>query len=278
MALATRAVSALAAHLALALGAAAAGAAEPTPAVAPPAPAPIEAPKEAEPAAPAKEWSVALDSTFNSAYVWRGLRLNDEAVWQPSVSASWKGFTATLWGNVDLTDRNQEKRHVSEIDYSLEYGWSCDRLKFVVGAVRYEYPNTSFDGTTEVYASVGVDTLLSPTLKVWRDVDLVKGAYGALMVSHTFADVARLSKAASLSLDCQGSVGYGSHRHNLAYYGLARAAAADATFGLGLPIQVGDHWRIRPSLNFTHILDGAAARSMGYRDTFWVGLSTTFSF
>jgi len=108
MALATRAVSALAAHLALALGAAAAGAAEPTPAVAPPAPAPIEAPKEAEPAAPAKEWSVALDSTFNSAYVWRGLRLNDEAVWQPSVSASWKGFTATLWGNVDLTDRNQE--------------------------------------------------------------------------------------------------------------------------------------------------------------------------
>jgi hypothetical protein len=133
--------------------------------------APKDAPKEAareEPKAeaPAKDWTLTVDSTFNSRYVWRGIRVVDGPVWQPSVAFGWKGLTLSVWGNMDLTNVNREQHHFTELDFTLDYTWSWDKLKLSLGTIHYRFPNTVFSSTTEVYGGIGLDVPLSPTRRL----------------------------------------------------------------------------------------------------------------
>ena len=66
--------------------------------------APKEAPKEEEPRPTA---SVYVD--FLNQYVWRGYALSDAhkgMVIQPSVTASYRGFSLNVWGNFDTVNKN----------------------------------------------------------------------------------------------------------------------------------------------------------------------------
>src|SRR5512145_1453678 len=43
-----------------------------------------------------------IAAAFLSAYIWRGQEMTrHSAVIQPSITASYKGFTANIWGNLD---------------------------------------------------------------------------------------------------------------------------------------------------------------------------------
>src|SRR5262245_54965079 len=44
---------------------------------------------------------------FNSAYVWRGILLDDRPVWLPSAWISAYGFTLTAWGNVAMAGASE---------------------------------------------------------------------------------------------------------------------------------------------------------------------------
>ena len=47
-----------------------------------------------------------VDLSVQSAYIWRGMVLNDEPVFQPSVTVWSGGFSASVWGNVNMTADN----------------------------------------------------------------------------------------------------------------------------------------------------------------------------
>ncbi|HPD17809.1 MAG TPA: hypothetical protein PLE19_22965 [Planctomycetota bacterium] len=247
-----------------------------------PAPEGGAAPAESAPA-PEKPWSVTLDSTFNGKYVWRGVNVVDDPVWQPSATFAWKGLSLNVWGNLDLTDVNGDRRNFTEVDYTLDYSHSVGKATFSVGTIRYVFPHTGFPTTTEVYAGVTLDAPLSPTFKVYKDIDESDGVYANFALSHTVPGLIRFSERASMSLALSAAVGWGDHKNNNFYYaGTDASGLADLTCSVGLPIAIGDHITIKPALNCSRLLDPDARRNMkaaGVDPTnHWLGLSFTFAF
>lgn len=121
-----------------------------------------------------------------SQYVWRGFAYTkDSVVVQPSMTVGYKDFSFNLWGNVD-TDRwngtTNGTDNWTETDMTMSYGWAMGPVNFSAGYIYYAVDNA--DDTQEVYLSATLNTLLSPTLKVYRDIDHYAGWYATLGVSH----------------------------------------------------------------------------------------------
>lgn len=146
-----------------------------------------------------------LSVSLLSKYVWRGFELSkDSLVVQPSITASYMGFGINLWGNLD-TDQSEELfgedgANLNETDLTLSYGSSAGMVSYSAGYIYYGLEGA--EDTQELYASVGLDTILAPTLTVYRDIDAFPGWYTTLGVSHSFP----LSE--TISLDLSGQVSY----------------------------------------------------------------------
>jgi hypothetical protein len=128
-----------------------------------------------------------LTTSFQSKYIWRGQNIDDDPVFQPSLSASYKGFTVAVWGNLEMTNINGNSGEFSEIDYSIAYSGTVPGMKgigYSVGAIYYDFPATDAAGTTEVYWGLNFDLPLSPSITVYHDVDEAEGAYLRLIGSR----------------------------------------------------------------------------------------------
>jgi hypothetical protein len=80
--------------------------------------------------------------------------LCDDPVFQPGVSAGYKGLTMAVWGNLELTNINGNSGDFSDIDYSINYSGEVPRVEGVgysVGVIYYDFPGTAIKDTTEVY-------------------------------------------------------------------------------------------------------------------------------
>jgi uncharacterized protein (TIGR02001 family) len=107
------------------------------------------APEAAESKVPATEVSVTMD--FASAYVFRGVTLNDGAVFQPGLEATGLGLpegagalTIGTWGNYDIDDYDNalKSSEFSEVDWYASYSLPSlvDGLDLFVGWTEYTYP------------------------------------------------------------------------------------------------------------------------------------------
>ncbi|MEW6601363.1 MAG: hypothetical protein AB1499_10380, partial [Nitrospirota bacterium] len=145
---------------------------------------------------------------FNK-YIFRGYELSaGSAVIQPSVGVSYNGFSASFWGNIDseenptqnfVPDRADE-RSFNETDLTLSYTYEIDKLSLTGG---YIYYGTKYaTETEELFFTVGYDTLLAPTLTVYRDITEYAGTYVNLAVSHSLPIVKEIT------LDLGASAGY----------------------------------------------------------------------
>lgn len=134
-----------------------------------------------------------LSTSFLSQYIWRGYELSDGSmVIQPSMTVGYKGFAANLWGNLDTDqDRdiyagdNQDTMKWNETDFTLSYDGSFEMVDYGVGWIYYD-----IDGgqdTQEFYVSAALQTILAPTLTIYRDTDASPATYITLGVSHSFA-------------------------------------------------------------------------------------------
>jgi hypothetical protein len=95
-----------------------------------------------------------ITADFFSKYIWRGQNLNDDPVFQSGFSASYRGLTAAIWGNMDLTNINGNSGDFSELDYCLDYSSEVPGIKGVgysIGAAYYTFPGTTTKDTTELY-------------------------------------------------------------------------------------------------------------------------------
>ncbi|NQT68706.1 MAG: hypothetical protein HQ552_03905 [Desulfobacteraceae bacterium] len=128
--------------------------------------------------------SASADMAVLSKYVWRGYEFSkDSAVIQPSMTVSYKGFGFNLWGNLD-TDVYQSANSESfnETDMTLSYDKSFGMVGLGVGYIYY-----GLDGVVdsqEIYLSASIDTLLSPSLTVYREIASLPSWYLSLGISH----------------------------------------------------------------------------------------------
>jgi hypothetical protein len=144
-------------------------------------------------------------------YVWRGFKLSNGVVIQPSVGITYGGFGANFWANYD-TSTNEH----NETDLTLNYSFSLDKFSFDLGYIYYALD--AVDDTQEFYLSVGYDILLNPTITIYYDFDQGDGAFVTASASHDF-DLAEdislsLGALASYNIESEYSIGNYSDFHN----------------------------------------------------------------
>ena len=136
---------------------------------------------------------------YFSKYIWRGQNLNDKSVFQPSVYLSKYGFTASIWGNQDWTGINDNGGNFTEFDYTLDYTNTIPGLDWLsgsAGVIHYTFPHTPFASTTEVYGGLTLNKVpLTPSIKIYRDVDEMQGTYYQFGLGHTFEKITKWNES-----------------------------------------------------------------------------------
>ncbi|MBN1665004.1 MAG: hypothetical protein JW943_15500 [Deltaproteobacteria bacterium] len=147
-------------------------------------------------------------------YIWRGYELSRKSiVLQPTMTVAYKGFSANIWGNLDTkpyyAGTDPDKTYSSawnETDITLSYTKSFGMLNIGAGYIYYSLGSLNSDAadrldSQEIFFTVGLNTILSPTLTVYKEIDHYHNWYFLMGVSHGFA----LNRMISLNLAATAS-------------------------------------------------------------------------
>lgn len=214
---------------------------------------------------------VGADLAVKSRYVWRGMPFNEESVFWPDAWVNWNGFTVTIFGSMEMTDVYENAGKFTEVDYYLDYSRTFGNVSASVGYAHYEYPNTDFLITGELYASVSTDfKFFSGSLTAYYDIREAEGLYLQPSVSRTFS-LAPVNPTLTLSL------GYADKKHNAYYFWLEKSGLTDLTTSLSLsyspPGPIGNYLTFSGDLNYAKILDSELADQFPDGDSnFWWGI------
>lgn len=211
------------------------------------------------------------DVAVFSKYVWRGYEFSkNSVVIQPSVTVGYKDVGFNLWGNLD-TDVYGESRNeaqFNETDMTLSYDKSFGIVN--VGAGYIYYALDAVDDSQEIYLSVGLDTLLAPSMTVYREISHLPSWYISLGISHSF----ELPK--EMTLDLAGSVGYYASDDdsfveiddNLNETTDKYNAFHDGLISVGLTIPVGNYFTVVPMVAYSFPLTDDAKNLIRYTNAF----------
>jgi uncharacterized protein (TIGR02001 family) len=225
-----------------------------------------------------------VTSDFNSKYVWRGQNLVDDWVWQPGISASYGGFTAGIWGNLDMTDENDESGEFTEYDFYGEYAFDLtDGIGLSFGYIHYKFP--SGGNTQEVYTGISFATFLNPFVTVYYDFEDIDGTYVTAGIGHSIEKIADLTESIPVGLELALSVGWGDSNYNEGYWADSNGDALDdsglndLTLKIGFPMAIGS-WTLTPSVNYVTLLDSDIREGLrsGDKDMFFTGVSLSTGF
>jgi len=233
-------------------------------------------------------FSADISVDYATRYVWRGQQLTDGSVLQPGVAGSAYGFTGSIWANIDMVNVNYDDEsglggsgEFSEIDYALDYSGSIgdSPIGYSVGVIHYLFPQPALPSTTEIYFGASVDTLLSPFITYYRDVNNADAGYLQFGVGQSFE--AEMAPDYSVGLDLSASFGFGDSAYNNYYFGVNGSKWNDLSVGIGVPFNL-KHVSLTPSLNISTLLSDAIGEAgesgYGRRTNVWFALSLGKSF
>jgi hypothetical protein len=223
-------------------------------------------------------FGVAAD--FFNKYVWRGQNVVDDWVMQPSASVGYKGFTGSIWANSDITGDVVDDWEFNEIDYAIDYSNKIpgqETFGFSAGLIYYDFPNTAFEATSEVYGGLNADVFLSPAVKWFYDFDEAEGSYIQFSLGHTIEKIFSWTEENYCDVALGASVGYATDNYNDFYFGVDDGAFNDVTFSVGLPLCFGS-LTIKPSVAYSMMIDDDIRDATGKSDNFWGGVGLAYSF
>jgi hypothetical protein len=154
-----------------------------------------------------------------SQYIWRGYELSrNNIVVQPSATIGYKGFSANIWGNLDTrpyfsgTGDTSYASTWNETDLALSYTKNLGLLNIGAGYIYYGLAALNKDApdradAQEIFATVSLNTILSPTLAVYKEIDHYRNWYFLFGVSHAF----EFNKMVSLKLAASASYLLGTY-------------------------------------------------------------------
>jgi hypothetical protein len=121
---------------------------------------------------------------YGSPYVWRGQVFSTGFVMQPTVGASYGGFSLSFFGNIDpRSGLVQNKMHVQEADLTAAYAAKVRGLALEGGYTLYTFPQPTASGlelqpTQEVFLQVeAASGALRPVVFAAYDFDAIKGLF-----------------------------------------------------------------------------------------------------
>ena len=230
-------------------------------------------------------------------YIFRGYELGtDSFVIQPALSVSYKGFSATFWGNIDSDEHptqsfvpdREGKKSFNETDLTLSYTYSIEKLSITGG---YIYYGTKYaQETEELFLSASYDIVTKPTITVYRDITSYPGTYINLYLSHS----EKIYKDITLDLGASASYFVGDDDYwrtyessTGAYTGGKYSAFHDGMVKAGFTIPLVKNFSVQPLAQYWFPLSSKAKRTVdgnSYNpngkldDTFVWGLNITFTF
>jgi hypothetical protein len=255
-----------------------AAAPEQTPAVKQTAPATTPEQKPAEQTPEEDKVTGEIDLSVLSAYIWRGYeQTRNSVVIQPAVTANYKGFSVNVWGNLDtkpysVADANYAANY-TETDYTISYSKKFGILQVTPGYIYYGLGAPYAGGTApldsqELFLTLGLDTILSPTLTVYKEIDHYRQWYFLLGASHTI----ELNKIVSLKLAATASYLLSTDASTYAKYDSNSLPTTDkynnfhdGTISVSLPIAVYKTLSVTPTISYVFPLcDDARYEMRGY--------------
>lgn len=237
-----------------------------------------EEPKSLEQTQEADKVTGEVAASVLSAYIWRGQEMTRHSVViQPSITAGYKGFTVNAWGNIDTKPYSaldeDYSSNFTETDVTLSYAYKSGIVQAGVGYIYYGLAaavpgGTDLPDSQEVFFTLGLDTILAPTLTVYKEIDYYNQWYITLGVSHTFA----LHEKIGLKLAAQASYLKSANESTYPEFD-SDSSATDAKFNnfhdgivsVSLPIAVTGHLTISPILTYVFPLSDDARYEMKAR-------------
>jgi len=154
-----------------------------------------------------------------SQYIWRGYELSrNSIVVQPAATIGYKGFSANIWGNLDTrpyfsgTGNTSYASTLNETDLTLSYTKNLGLFSIGAGYIYYGLAALNKDApdradAQEIFATVSLNTILSPTLTAYMEIDHYRNWYFLFGVSHAF----EFNKMVSLKLAASASYLLGTY-------------------------------------------------------------------
>lgn len=218
-----------------------------------------------------------------SNYVWRGQKLSNSWVVQPSAGITYAGFDANIWANYDsdwTEAGSTETGHgeVTETDLTLSYSFSLDKFTFTAGYVYYALEGAN--DTQELFLSAGYDVILNPTLAIYYDYDEGQGAFIIASIGHSF-DLGKdipLSVGASASYNINNKVmGFDNEGDDFSNF-------YNAELSSSVSIPITKAFSVTPKIAYSFPLSNDAEDAIssisddGDKDIFYGGVNLTLSF
>lgn len=217
------------------------------------------------------EVSVAGATDIYNKYIWRGFVLDDDFVFQPSFTVSAYGFAVSGWGSFDL--ENKDALASDEIDTTVSYTFSpIEKVNLTVGHIYYAFLSPS-TFAKEVYASIGLSTILSPVLSYYYDYSEQSqgggdGQYLALDISHSVP----LIPEYNINLNLGAHAGY-NHEDFIAGDG------GDLLGTAGIAVPLTPNLTVTPKVAYAVPLgDLADANDGNQRERIYGGVSMAYTF
>jgi hypothetical protein len=204
-----------------------------------------------------------VDLSVLSAYIWRGYEQSrNSVVVQPAVTVSYKGFSLNVWGNLDTrpysaADAKYAAKY-TETDYTISYSRKFGILQVTPGYIYYGLGAPYAGGTApldsqELFLTLGLDTILQPTLTAYKEIDHYRQWYFLLGVSHTI----EFNKVISLKLAASASYLLSTDETTYAKYDSNSLPTTDkynnfhdGTASVSLPIAVYKTMSITPTVSY----------------------------
>jgi len=202
-----------------------------------------------------------------SKYVWRGQELSRHSVViEPSMTVSYKGFSANMWSNLDRDPYNataNDPSSLNETDLTLSYGTNLGPVGIEAGYIYYGLDG--IDDSQEFYINLGVDTLLAPSVTVYKDTDTYNAWYVLTGISHSF------EFTDFMSLDLSTSISYLRSNDKNDYPEIDGDGNAindkfdnfhDGTVSVGMTFSFAELYTIAPSVSYVFPLSTDARNQM----------------
>lgn len=216
--------------------------------------------------------------TAANAYVWRGYELSrNSVVIQPFINVAYKGFSAGLWGNLDTKPYcDGSKRGMScsadwnETDLTLSYAKNAGLFNIGFGYIYYGLGPLNNDAADrpdgqDVFVTASFNTILSPALTVYKDVDYYRNWYFLIGLSHSIEVSNKLSiifSATASYLLSTDEATYPNYDENALTTDNKFRNFHDGTFTVSAPFKALPMLTLTPMISYVFPLSSAAKYEM----------------
>ena len=217
--------------------------------------------------------SVNAEAGFFSRYIYRGIIMQDNYVFQPGINVAYSSFSAGIWCNVN-TPRNSAPLELTETDISLSHGFSLHSFSFRNSAAVYFYTGNEYYPPTAEY-TLGAD-FYTGNLKFYTDVTLDFAEYaGALLAVHGITYERTLNKR--FYLYSSASISWAGSKFNRVNTGLSKTTFGSIRLDVSVYYYPSQNFYITPHYQFNLVPDKEMQDCIGKQNSFF-GISTGYSF